>query len=603
VRGFRGICVGLAIVAAFCVGYAIGMAVSRQNARQVVEEANQQAKKAQDSASAWEAKANVAQERCKELDEQLNTSREELATLTTEHQQARETIARLRGALRDQICPVEVLEAELSSLSPEVREWAGSKSLPQLKESEAQLCKDLDALEGLISSLQQAGYEDKAAARRAEREGLLERLKAVRLFLASQGHVRPARIAVDRVKCRPRFDGEHSLADLGAKWIALSEPLSDVVLRDVDVLIVPHCGKGKSYSEPERDAVVRFVENGGGVLIAGITWSGVSYGGYVEAEYPPNQIAMLFGMTMTKLTAGEPVKFAPGPLTVGLSTMEAYECGVHSPTRITGDAEPLAWDRRGQIVYATAARGAGRVCVMPYNHLSDHALNLAPEYGVLVSRILAWLAAPHMMVDTVRTWAQVPAHKGIEGAPTEGPDTSQQLSEAEAAVRERMEEQERARAVGLLYEHLANCPVFWLDDDCELHPRKLSLAPTIDGVLVACRDAKFTRGHGVDLVLCPQGADVAITLVLDAREGASQLVVRDMEHCSGWHANVRRGLHTYSVRLAPDAPPRIAVDGRDAGWSAWRNPRLTKRYFLALHLKKDAAVLVGAIGPSRQEMP
>lgn len=211
------------------------------------------------------------------------------------------------------------------------------------------------------------------------------------------GKSRPARILGDA--SFPRMSQLGKLfPDLDVAWATFEgQPLSDSLLQDADLLIVagPR-GLGNSYTETERQALVRYVERGGGLLLAGLTWSGMSYQKYSEADYPPNQLASEFGMLMKRGYTNQPAKTADHPITRGLDalvSLEGNQFGIPSPIEIQpGQGEPLIWDKDGKVIYAVRQRGEGRVCFMTTNHVANRALFAnCPDYIRLHCRILQWL--------------------------------------------------------------------------------------------------------------------------------------------------------------------------------------------------------------------
>ena len=206
----------------------------------------------------------------------------------------------------------------------------------------------------------------------------------------------PARILVEVSGEHLNHCNEQLFDDLDVSWMHYDKPLADEALQNADILIVSHPSKGKSYSETEREAVRRFVERGGGLLIGGIAWLGKGGQGYEESDYPPNQLAGLFGMTMKAVYAGDPARFADHPITRRLANVEQVEgikLGTNSPIELTSPSRALIWDRDEKVVYATSSRAKGRVCFMPSNHLArPELLQKSAEYVTLNRQILEWLA-------------------------------------------------------------------------------------------------------------------------------------------------------------------------------------------------------------------
>jgi len=211
------------------------------------------------------------------------------------------------------------------------------------------------------------------------------------------GKSRPARILVDA--SFPRMNQLGKLfPDLDVVWATFEgQPLSDSLLQDADLLIIAGTkGPGNSYTATERQALVRYVERGGGLLLAGLTWSGMSYQKYSEADYPPNQLASEFGMLMKRGYTNQPAKTADHPITRGLDalvSLEGNKFGIPSPIEIQpGQGEPLIWDSDGKVIYAVRQRGEGRVCFMTMNHLVNLPLfTKCPDYIRLHCRLFQWL--------------------------------------------------------------------------------------------------------------------------------------------------------------------------------------------------------------------
>ena len=208
------------------------------------------------------------------------------------------------------------------------------------------------------------------------------------------GAVRQARIAVDSRVLRD-FLSEDLFRDLEVACKCIGDsPLSDAILQDSDALIVYQHAAGNAYTDEEIEAVSRFVERGGGLLLVGLTWAGVGYEKYQEAEYPPNQLASRFGMLMNAAYAGSPAKFADHPVTRDIKELDAggHRLSVFSPiTLLSYEAKPLVWDGEGRVIYAVGRRGKGRMCFAPSDQIKPDLLRKSPDYALLMRRILQWI--------------------------------------------------------------------------------------------------------------------------------------------------------------------------------------------------------------------
>ena len=176
-------------------------------------------------------------------------------------------------------------------------------------------------------------------------------------------------------------------------WDTIDQPLRPELLRDADILIATHCGKPKDYTPAERQAVVDFVEGGGSVLITALTWVGVSYGKYSEADYPPNQIGTRFGLLMTASYAANPARFATHPITDGLAGLDwSRDVGTQSGINVSDGAVPLIYDSGQHVLCAVREYGKGRVCMMSPTHAVHAVKDQNPEYVRLLQQVLRWLA-------------------------------------------------------------------------------------------------------------------------------------------------------------------------------------------------------------------
>jgi len=213
---------------------------------------------------------------------------------------------------------------------------------------------------------------------------------------ASSGALRPARIVVD-ARCHLESCGKDSFPDLDVAWTyCLDKPLSDAILQGADILIVslPSVA-GMSYADEEIEAVERFVERGGGLLIGGLAWPAVGQKRYTEAGYPPNQLGTRFGLLMKAAYAKGPAEFADHPITRGLKAMseaEGVKFSINSPLMLLSEeAKPLIWDTGGKVIYAASQRGKGRVCFVPSDQFRTDVLQKSPDHALLLRRMLQWL--------------------------------------------------------------------------------------------------------------------------------------------------------------------------------------------------------------------
>ncbi|NLF73033.1 MAG: serine/threonine protein kinase [Candidatus Anammoximicrobium sp.] len=208
------------------------------------------------------------------------------------------------------------------------------------------------------------------------------------------GALRQARIAVDSRVLRDSLS-EDLFRDLDVACKCIGDsPLSDAILQDADALIVYQHAAGNAYTDEEIEAVSRFVERGGGLLVGGTTWAGVGYEKYQEAEYPPNQLANRFGTLMKAEYAGSPAKFADHPVTRDIKEVDAggRSLSVFSPIELLSyEAKPLVWDSEGKVIYAVSRRGKGRMCFAPGDQLQPDLLRKSPDYALLMRRILQWI--------------------------------------------------------------------------------------------------------------------------------------------------------------------------------------------------------------------
>ena len=231
---------------------------------------------------------------------------------------------------------------------------------------------------------------------------------------AKTGTLRPARIVLERGF--PAGWGKDSFPNLDVAWTYWSDGLlNEAMLEGADVLVVSDRPAGMSFADAEIEAIVRFVERGGGLLIGSLAWVAVAYNGYTESNSPPNQVAKHFGMLMKATYAGKPAKFADHPITRGLSNgAEFAEFSVYSPIVLMSDeAKPLIWDHEDQVIYAQRRYGKGRVCFSPTDHFCTDTLKKSPQYTRLLHQIFEWLCSsnrqPEQVSETVPSVAAAPS--------------------------------------------------------------------------------------------------------------------------------------------------------------------------------------------------
>ena len=128
------------------------------------------------------------------------------------------------------------------------------------------------------------------------------------------------------------------------------DPLTAEILSGCDILVISH--PIETYSREEIFNIKQFVGEGGGLLLTGTGWAYVDYLQKSIGEYPLNQIAQEFGVTMNDDYITDPTnyhtqgeseyplftRFAVHPVTNGLSAVYA---GAPSSFSITGNAVPI----------------------------------------------------------------------------------------------------------------------------------------------------------------------------------------------------------------------------------------------------------------------
>ena len=193
--------------------------------------------------------------------------------------------------------------------------------------------------------------------------------------------------------CRD-YTGQRWLAPVGEQWGVIDKPLTSEALFGTDILVVLHPASvpnaRKTYTTAECDAVVRFVERGGGLLIVAKTWPGVAFDHYSEANYPPNLIGVRFGLYMLdgEIPTKTAVRCARHPIT---TDFERFKWEKNCPIEVSKKAIPLIYDGENHVFCAVAEYGKGRVCMIDQYFIPKN-------YRQLLSEVFRWLVPRHAIV-------------------------------------------------------------------------------------------------------------------------------------------------------------------------------------------------------------
>ena len=193
--------------------------------------------------------------------------------------------------------------------------------------------------------------------------------------------------------CRD-YAGQGWLAPVGEQWGVINKPLTSEALYDTDILVVLHPASvpnaRKTYTTAECDAVVRFVEKGGGLLIVAKTWPGVAFDHYSEANYPPNLIGVRFGLYMLdgEIPIKTAVKCARHPIT---TDFERFKWEKNCPIEVSKKAIRLIYDGENHVFCAVAEYGKGRVCMIDQYFIPKN-------YRQLLSKVFHWLVPRHAVM-------------------------------------------------------------------------------------------------------------------------------------------------------------------------------------------------------------
>jgi hypothetical protein len=183
------------------------------------------------------------------------------------------------------------------------------------------------------------------------------------------------------------------------------EPLTEEGLSGCDMLGIAH--PIVAYSAEEIYHIKKFVERGGGLLAMGTGWAYVDYFHNPIEDYPLNQIAREFGVSMNDDFITDPTNyhtlggvnypvftnFAVHPVSVGLSAVyagwpssftiagnavpivrgdeDAYSANYHHPVYEAGDFPPIAVAseyNKGRVIFC-GNDGFVHVCLDDYDNL------------------------------------------------------------------------------------------------------------------------------------------------------------------------------------------------------------------------------------------
>jgi hypothetical protein len=177
--------------------------------------------------------------------------------------------------------------------------------------------------------------------------------------------------------------GKGELEARGATALVIDQALTDVSLKDVDVLVLLEARR--SFEDAELDAVARHVREGHGLVVADLGWSWVMYEKKPLAALPANALgSRLGGFGFTNDAIGVPAHVDPaelGGIAAIARTTPWVSCGVALPA---GQGRVLLRDEKLRPMAGALAVDKGHVAVFGHaGMLLENPALLA--YGVALA--------------------------------------------------------------------------------------------------------------------------------------------------------------------------------------------------------------------------
>jgi len=160
--------------------------------------------------------------------------------------------------------------------------------------------------------------------------------------------------------------GAKELESRGAKVLVMEQPLDAASLKGVDVLVLLEARR--LAQRVESDAIVAFVREGHGLVVADLGWSWVTYDKKPLEDMPANVIGSQLGFGFTNDVAGSPTSFDSrdlGGITAIARNSQWVPCGII----VAGDrGRVLVRDDHLRPVVGAVDAGKGHVAV--FGHAS-----------------------------------------------------------------------------------------------------------------------------------------------------------------------------------------------------------------------------------------